>query len=609
MCGIVGYIGATLQPEVVLRKMMHQIAHRGPDGEGMWINGPAALGHRRLSIIDPAGGAQPIFNENHTIAVICNGEIYNYPQLRAQLIEKGHRFSTNSDTEVLVHGYEEWGKAMPEKLRGMFAFAIWDSLTQTMFCARDVFGIKPFYYYQKNNGPLLFASEIKAFLPHPAFEKELNTEQLPAYMCFQYSPGENTFFQNVKKLLPAHWLCWQAGEVTIGRYWQFEHSPQGNGTIEEWGDRIHAAMQESVQAHKLADVPIGCFLSSGVDSSYLAALSGAKQTFTIGFSDKRYSEIDKAQWTAEQLGVQLHSCQISAWDYWHNLGEIQYAMDEPLADASAPALYFLAKEAASKVKVCLSGEGADELFGGYNIYTEPFHLQGYDCIPLVLRRAVGAVAEYLPPVRGVNFLVRRSRPLEQRYLGGSCLMTDKQARRLLQPDVVGPAAVQLSQPHFSRTSTMGPVPRMQTCDLNLWLVGDILLKADKMSMAHSLEVRVPYLDKNVFAVAAEVPEYLRANTKETKIALRHAAARLLPPEVTKRRKLGFPAPVRTWLKEPQYLTAIEQAFRSPEAARFFRPGALAHLLRLHAEGKADVWRQIWCVYTFLVWYREYFIKR
>ena len=303
MCGIVGFVGARADMQEILQGMMDAIAHRGPDGQGQFIEGPAALGQRRLSIIDLEGGKQPMFNEDQNLAVIFNGEIYNFQELTAELMRAGHTFATRSDTEVLLHGYEQWGKEMLQKLRGMFTFAIWDRKNETLFCARDHFGIKPFYYYQNDAGELLFGSEIKSFLAHPGFKKELNEEQLPLYLSYQYSPGEDTFFKGVKKLMPAHWLEWKAGQLTVQRYWQPKFDPDDSRTLEEWEDEISAAMKESVQAHKIADVEVGSFLSSGVDSSYMAALAHVDKTFTVGFANKQYDETDYAQEFSKHIGV------------------------------------------------------------------------------------------------------------------------------------------------------------------------------------------------------------------------------------------------------------------------------------------------------------------
>ena len=610
MCGIVGFTGMRAGREAILKAMTDAIAHRGPDGEGSYFGSGVALGHRRLSIIDLAGGAQPMFNEDKNLAVVFNGEIYNFMELRAQLVEAGHTFSTDhSDTEVLLHGYEEWGEGMLAKLRGMFAFAIWNEAEQTLFCARDHFGIKPFYYYLTDEGELLFGSEIKSFLAHPGFKKELNQSQLELYLSYQYSPGEDTFFKGVKKLLPAHSLLWKAGQVDVKRYWEPRFEPEQGKSLSDWESRVEEVMRQSVAAHKISDVEVGSFLSSGVDSSYMAYLAHVDKTFTVGFANKQYDETDYAAEFSKFMGVKNYAYRIEPEEYWENLPRIQYHMDEPLADAASVALYFVNREAAKQVKVCLSGEGADEFFGGYNIYKEPFTVSWYDHIPLPIRRAIGAVAEQLPPVHGVNFLVRRSRPLEERYIGNTNLMGERRKKQLLKHYTGGKKPTDLSRPYFKKTAGQDPVTRMQYTDLHLWMVGDILLKADKMSMANSLELRVPFLDKEVFEVARHIPVECRADAEHTKMALRGAAARSIPEKTADKKKLGFPVPVRAWLREEKYAAIVREKFQSESAEKFFNTRELTKMLDQHMSEKRDNWRQIWCVFMFLTWYEEYFVKR
>ena len=610
MCGIVGFTGMRAGREAILKAMTDAIAHRGPDGEGSYFGSGVALGHRRLSIIDLAGGAQPMFNEDKNLAVVFNGEIYNFMELRAQLVEAGHTFSTDhSDTEVLLHGYEEWGEGMLAKLRGMFAFAIWNEAEQTLFCARDHFGIKPFYYYLTDEGELLFGSEIKSFLAHPGFKKELNQSQLELYLSYQYSPGEDTFFKGVKKLLPAHSLLWKAGQVDVKRYWEPRFEPEQGKSLSDWESRVEEVMRQSVAAHKISDVEVGSFLSSGVDSSYMAYLAHVDKTFTVGFANKQYDETDYAAEFSKFMGVKNYAYRIEPEEYWENLPRIQYHMDEPLADAASVALYFVNREAAKQVKVCLSGEGADEFFGGYNIYKEPFTVSWYDHIPLPIRRAIGAVAEQLPPVHGVNFLVRRSRPLEERYIGNTNLMGERRKKQLLKHYTGGKKPTDLSRPYFKKTAGQDPVTRMQYTDLHLWMVGDILLKADKMSMANSLELRVPFLDKEVFEVARHIPVECRADAEHTKMALRGAAARSIPEKTADKKKLGFPVPVRAWLREEKYAAIVREKFESEFAEKFFNTRELTRMLDQHMSEKRDNWRQIWCVFMFLTWYEEYFVKR
>ena len=609
MCGIVGFVGARENAQTILQAMMDRIAHRGPDGQGQFLEGPVALGQRRLSIIDLDGGKQPMYNEDGSLVVVFNGEIYNFQSLTAELQAAGHTFATRSDTEVLLHGYEEWGKGMLDRLRGMFTFALWDRKAETLFLARDHFGIKPLYYYQNEEGELLFGSEIKSFLDHPGFHKALNEDQLSLYLSYQYSPGEDTFFRGVKKLLPAHCLTWQGGEIKIERYWQPAFTPDDGPSLAEWEQAIADAMTESVAAHKIADVEVGSFLSSGVDSSYMAALAKVDKTFTVGFANKQYDETDFAKEFSAHIGVKNYAYRITPEEYWANLGRIQYHMDEPLADAASVALYFVNREAANQVKVCLSGEGADEFFGGYNIYKEPFTVSWYDKLPLWLRRAVGAAASVLPPVPGVNFLVRRGRPLEERYIGNTNLMGERRKRQLLKNYTGRILPTDLSRPYFEQTRGQDAVTRMEYCDLNLWMVGDILLKADKMSMANSLELRVPFLDRKVFELACRIPTSCKVSAAQTKIAMRGAAEKTIPPKTADKKKLGFPVPVRAWLREEKYAAILREAFASDAAEKFFNTAALNKMLDQHLSGKRDNWRQLWCVFIFLVWYDEYFVKR
>jgi asparagine synthase (glutamine-hydrolysing) len=610
MCGIVGFVGARADAQEVLQRMMDAIAHRGPDGQGQFLDGPAALGQRRLSIIDIEGGKQPMFNENGNLVIVYNGEVYNYQELTRELEAAGHTFATRCDTEVLLHGYEEWGSGMLQRLRGMFAFAIWDRQNETLFLARDHFGIKPMYYYQDpETGTLMFGSEIKSFLEHPDFHKEFNESQLGLYLSYQYSPGEDTFFKGVKKLMPAHSLTLKNGEITLERYWEPKFDPDDTRTLEDWEQEISDAMKESVQAHKIADVEVGSFLSSGVDSSYIAALAQVDKTFTVGFADKKYDETDYASEFSKHIGVKNYAYRITPEEYWANLGKIQYHMDEPLADAASVALYFVNREAAKQVKVCLSGEGADEFFGGYNIYKEPFTDSWYDKIPLPIRRAIGTLAGLLPPVRGVNFLVRRSRPLEERYIGNTNLMDERRKKKLLNHYTATVKPTDLSRPYFEKTQGQDAVARMQLCDLNLWMVGDILLKADKMSMANSLELRVPFLDRKVFELASRIPTRCKVNAQQTKIAMRGAALKMIPEKTADKKKLGFPVPVRAWLREETYASVVRKAFNTPAAQHYFNTRELNRMLDQHVSGKRDNWRQIWCVFMFLTWYEEYFVKR
>ena len=602
MCGIAGFISPARADAAALAPMLARIAHRGPDGQGTFVEGPAALGHCRLAIIDLQGGAQPLYSEDKNFVVVFNGEIYNYRELTAELTALGHTFATRTDTEVLLHGWEQWGRELLPRLRGMFAFALWDRRAQVLFCARDMFGIKPLYYCRCADGTLLFASEIKAFLDHPSFEKQLNTAQLPLYLSCQYSPGRDTFFVGVQKLLPGHFLEFSEGIVRTTRWVQPAFLP---GDTPPAPDELEAVLRQSAEAHKIADVEVAGFLSGGVDSAYLTALARPARTYTISYAEPKYDESFPARALARNLGLRNRVRCISPGEFWDAVPAVQYHMDEPMADAAAVALYFLNREAARDVKVVLSGEGADELFGGYNIYRDPFTARWYNRLPPWLRGGLGAAASLLPPGPGVNFLVRRGLSLEERYFGPTALLTEREKRRLL-PGYEGDGdPVCLTESNWDMTEGQDPVTRMQQVDLQLWLAGDILLKADKMSMAHSLELRVPYLDKEVFALAAALPAAAKANARMTKIALRQAAARTLPPAAAARKKLGFPVPVRDWLRQEPYTSRVRAVFSRPAAGEFFNVRLLHTMLNHHLHG-GDCWRQIWCVYSFLIWYEQFF---
>ena len=607
MCGIVGFTNHTDNAETVIKNMMERIVHRGPDSEGCYVDENVAMGFRRLSIIDLSDkGSQPIFNENKTLVITFNGEIYNYCELKAELISKGHSFYTETDTEVLVHGYEEWGKGMLQRLRGMFGFVIYDKKTGTVFGARDFFGIKPLYYAQMG-GTLMWGSEIKSFIEHPDFKKELNLDALESYLSFQYSVTEETFFKGVYKLPAAHCFTYKDGKLTVERYWEIKFTPDDKPDLEEWVNRISDTFAESVQAHKIADVEVGSFLSSGVDSSYVAAVADVDKTFTVGFGeDEKYNEIGYAKEFSKYIGKENSSHVITPDEYWDNFARIQYHMDEPLADPAAAALFFVCRLAAEKVKVVLSGEGADEIFGGYNIYHNPADMAAYNKIPRFIRRGVGAVAQKLPKKHGVNFLIRGSQDLQERFIGNAYIFTEKERKKILKVKTGAPAPSVITKPFYDRCKGNDEVTQMQYLDLHLWMTGDILLKADKMSMAHSLELRVPFLDKNVMALAEQIPTRHRVTKDTTKYAMRIAALKACPPQTAKKDKLGFPVPIRVWLKEDKYYDYVKGYFTSEDAEKFFDTAELVKLLDTHRSGKYDYSRKIWTVFTFLVWYEVYF---
>lgn len=607
MCGFVGFTNSFDDASTILHPMMDRIAHRGPDDFGEYIDSSIALGFRRLSIIDLEKGKQPIFNEDESLVLLFNGEIYNYRPLRDELIQAGHTFATESDSEVLLHGYEEFGKGLLERLRGMFAFVIWDKQNKTLFGARDYFGIKPLYYACMGD-TFLFGSEIKAFLPHPSFRKELNVRALEQYLSFQYSVGNETFFQQVYKLPPAHCFTYQDGKLEISRFWEPKFEEKTGDSIDVWVDRIFETFDDSVEAHKISDVEVGSFLSSGVDSSYVACRANVSKTFTVGFSDQKYNEITYAKELAEYIQVENISKVITPEEYWEVLPKVQYQMDEPLADPAAVALYFVCELASKHLKVVLSGEGADELFGGYNIYQEPLDSASYRRLPRWIRRLVGKIAGCLPPVRGLNFLVRCGKDLEEWFIGNANMFSEKERKDLLAVCTDAPSPQAITAPFYEKVKDKDTVTRMQYLDLHLWLAGDILLKADKMSMAHSLELRVPFLDKKVMELAQQIPLPYRVNRENTKFAMRQAALRAMPPQTANKKKLGFPVPIRVWLRDEQYSNLVETYFTKDFTKEFFHTEKLTRLLQEHREGKRDNSRKIWTVFSFLLWYEQFFIK-
>ncbi|AQQ55309.1 asparagine synthase (glutamine-hydrolyzing) [Planococcus lenghuensis] len=605
MCGFTGFIGNTGNTPAVLEQMMDRIIHRGPDSSGTFIEDEAALGFRRLSIIDLEAGHQPLYNEDESSVLIFNGEIYNFMQLREELIGKGHVFTTHTDSEVLIHGYEEYGEELVKKLRGMFAFVIWDRKEKKLFAARDMFGIKPFYYAQMN-GTLLFGSEIKSFLPHPHFIKELNEQALKPYLTFQFPVLNETFFKGVFKLPAAHSMTYQNGELSIQRYWSPEFQPEAQ-PLEELVEEIDQVVRESIQAHRISDVKVGSFLSSGVDSSYVASVLRPNKTFTVGFSDQNFSEIDNAKALSDELGIENVNEVLDPDACFEKLDEIQYMMDEPHSNPSIVPLYFLAELARKDVTVVLSGEGADELFGGYAEYDTTPALKKYKQLPAIFRKPLGSVARILPEVRGKNFMVKGGRPAEDWFIGQAKIFQEREAASLLKaPYKKGPSVKEIVRPYYDEVKHEDDITKMQYLDLHLWLVDDILLKADKMSMAHSIELRVPFLDREVMGAAAKVPSNYRVNDIDTKYAFRLAAGRALPEESANRKKIGFPVPIRHWIRDEKYYIQIRETFSRPETAEFFDQKEILKLLQDHYEQKANNARKIWTVFMFLVWYKKYF---
>lgn len=607
MCGICGFTGQVVDRDDVIRNMTEVITHRGPDSDGFFTDDYISMGFRRLSIIDLDAGHQPIYNEDKSLVLTFNGEIYNYKELRKVLIQKGHKFYTDTDSEVLVHGFEEWQEDLLPKLRGMFGFAIYNTKDKSVFIARDFFGIKPMHYTQIGED-FVYGSEIKSILEHPKFVKKFNTKALDTYLSFQYAVPPETFFEGVYCLMPGHYLWYRDGEVETTRYFEPRFNPNEEMSEEAAVNEIEKVFENSVNAHKIADVEVGCFLSSGVDSSYVSTYFADQKTFTVGFDfGEKYNEISWAENLSKKIGVEHHTHLISSEEFWDAVPTVQYHMDQPLADPSCIALYFVSRLASQYVKVVLSGEGADELFGGYTCYNDPRVFKIYQTIvPHCIRKAIRAVCRKLPDIKGRDYLIRACDPLEERYIGNAFMYDYKQKKDLLKDPSIATRPQDYTRKYYYRCRKYDDVTKMQYLDINMWMVGDILLKADRMSMANSLELRVPFLDKEVFKVASSLPTRLRCNKSNTKYAMRKAAVRHMPEETAEKEKLGFPVPTRVWLRDEKYYNVVKKKFKGKTAEKFFNTDVLVEWLDTHFSGKEDNSRRVWTVYVFLVWYDIYF---
>ncbi len=613
VCGICGFVSLEGLPEesgAVLEDMAQMMAHRGPDDSGSYHDRNAALGFRRLSIIDLRSGRQPITNEDGRYCLIVNGEIYNFQQLRRELQAKGHRFRSQTDAEVIVHLYEDLGEDCVKKLRGMFAFAIWDIVEKRLFLARDRFGIKPLYYIRAGD-TLIFASEAKALLKHPLIDAKLNTAALPHYLTFQYFPDPETAFEGIYRLRPAHHLTLDSQGLRIKKYWRLQFKPDHTKTPRHFIETADHLLQEAVRLHMISDVPRGAFLSSGIDSSNIVALLNRIEevsTYSVGCEGGKYDELPQARETAAFLGTRHKEVRISALEFWDHLPKILWFQDEPVADPAAVALYFVAKLAAEEVKVVLSGEGADEVFGGYEIYREPNAVAPIQRLPGPLKQLLRCVSKTLPDgFKGKNYLRRATTPLEQRYFGNAHLFTEGEKGMLLNRERFSeewepPTAV--TEPYFKQSSRYDGTTRMQHLDFFTWMPGDILAKADRMTMAHSLELRVPYLDHILFEFAATIPPRYKIRQGMTKYVLRQAAAKYLPEEVYQRPKLGFPVPIAAWIRD-HYRTYLHELFQSGTAADYFNLAVLERMLQQHCLGKVDYGRKLWAVTIFLLWHKIY----
>ncbi len=603
MCGIVGFVNNKENKEKIIKDMSKKIEHRGPDGEGFYIDDNCALAHRRLAIIDLNTGAQPIYNEDKSKVIIYNGEVYNFKELKEALLKKKHVFKTKTDTEVILHGYEQWGEKLPNHLRGMFSFAIWDKNKNELFMARDGFGIKPLYY-AKFNDTFMFASEPKAFLANPDFEKKLNTDILSAYLCFNSVPTSETFFKGVYRLDPGTCLIYKDGKIKTKSFFTLEFKEK-NDDMDKIVDNIDKAMKNSVEYHQISDVEVGSFLSSGIDSSYIVSLAKPDKTFTVGYDNPKFDEISYAKDLSDKLGIDNYSKKITMDEYIESFPKIMYYMDEPLADPSAIALYFVSEIASKEVKVVLSGEGADEFFAGYNSYQEELTMQGYMKLPYFLRHIVSNIVSIFPDIRGFNFLYRRGQKLENYNIGLGRVFRDKEAQSIVKiPNQINTKDIVKNV--YDRYKDNSTLIQRQMIDYYYWLVNDFLHAVDRNTMMFGLEARTPFLDNKVYEVAKSLPTYAKINKETTKVALRKAASKVIPNEAYKKKKLGFPVPLREWIKTDKLYNIIKEKFNGESAKLFFDTKKINKLLEEHKNGKRDSYKKVWTIYTFLVWYDIYF---
>ena len=609
MCGFAGFYGGEYEDrrEIVMR-MGAAIAHRGPDDDGVFVDGTVALGFRRLSIIDLGGGAQPMVSADGRYTVVFNGEIYNYRELRAALETEGAVFTTQSDTEVLLQAYRYYRTTTASRLRGMFAFVIYDREEKTLYGARDPFGIKPFYYTMLD-GAFLFGSEIKSFLEYPSFHKQINRDALKLYLTFQYSPLEETIFKGVFRLLPGTSFVYDGKEFCTERYFEITYDPERRAFTDAV-KRIDEAVLSSVDYHQIADVEVGSFLSGGVDSSYVASVVKPMKTYSVGFSLGGFDETALARGLSETLGMENRAKEITAEEFFAALPDVQYHSDEPHANLSAVPLYYLSALAAEDVKVVLSGEGADELFGGYDWYMQSDTARHYKALPLGLRRFLAKTVGKLPQPHIRRFFAAGLERVEDFYIGQAFIMNDEEANALLRPAYRSVLSYRdVTAPYYAKVKDCDELTKKLYLDMHLWLPNDILLKADKMTMAHSLELRVPYLDREVFAVARTLTSGQKMKGRYTKRAFRAAALSHIPSEWAHRKKAGFMVPFRVWLKEDRWYEAVKAMLTRDFAAEFFDTEALLALMEEHKNGTRNNARKIYTVYCFLLWYEQFFILR
>ena len=626
MCGLLGMLAATGNVDKyvdALERSLPCMRHRGPDAAGTWHDGDAAFGFNRLSIIDLEHSHQPLRwgpeDQPDRYAMTFNGEIYNYVELREELKGLGYTFHTEGDGEPIVVGYHHWGKDVVNHLRGMFGIVIWDTHTKTMFAARDQFGIKPLYYATTEAGTV-FASEMKCILEMAdeiGLELNLDRRAIEHYVDLQYVPEPESLHANIRRVESGCTVTLRPGEdVVAERYFKprFPVQQVKQGEEQQLFNRIAEALEDSVAKHMRADVTVGSFLSGGIDSTAIATLAKRHNpdllTFTTGFEREGYSEVDVAAESAEAIGVEHIVKIVSPEEYAESIPKIMWYLDNPVADPSLVPLYFVAQEARKQVKVVLSGEGADELFGGYTIYKEPLSLAPFEKIPSPLRRGLGKLSQVLPEgMKGKSLLNRGSMTMEERYYGNARSFNFEQMQRVIPWAKHEWDHREVTAPIYAQSEDFDPVARMQHLDLFTWMRGDILVKADKINMANSLELRVPFLDKEVFKVAESIPYDLKISHGTTKYALRKAMEQIVPAHVLHRKKLGFPVPMRHWLAGDELYGWAQDTINESQTEDIFNKKEVLEMLKEHRDGVSDHSRRLWTVLSFMIWHGIFVEKR
>lgn len=622
MCGIAGIIDITSTPERGLIERMNRIMHhRGPDGEGYYLDGPVALGHRRLSIIDLSGGKQPLSNEDGTVWITFNGEVYNFQELRNELIEKGHRFASRSDTETIVHAWEEYGEACVDRFRGMFAFAVWDQRKKQLFAARDRLGKKPFYYWCDGKR-FLFASEIKAILQDERVQRELDPAALADYLTYHYIPFPGTIFKGIRKLEPGHWISvgmdGSTGlSVSTQKYWDISYAPDDSLTEAQWCEALREKLREAVRIRLISEVPLGAFLSGGIDSSTVVALmsqvqSAPVKTFSIGFKEEDFSETVYARQIAERFGCEHHEFVVEP-DAIEVLPKLAWEFDEPFADSSAVPTYYVSKLAREHVTVILSGDGGDETFAGYRRYGWAQDMCRHDWLPSPLKKTLfGLPGRLLPDgVKGKGTLLHLSKDPFERYAGLNTFGEPPYLDRVLSADMRSAIGRELpdfrAMKHFfDAKASSDYLTRIQYVDTKVYLAEDILTKVDRASMLCSLETRAPLLDHEVVELAARMPSSLKLHGGETKYILKKSMEGILPDDILYRRKMGFGVPLVHWFKKD--LTAYAHDLLLSREARqrgIFNPAEVETLLATHQKSGRDLSARIWALLFFEQWCRNW----